>query len=199
MIRARRDGRQQPAEGSAACVGAHRPQRGRSVPAGTARDGGRGGSRSATRFEGLEPVTQAGGGGAAPGPRLLGAPEPVKQAVRERFGAFANDIAVGLQLRRDHGRQYVSHDFQAEIRFLGIESSPAFVREPEGNGCAERFIRTLKENLLWVRHFATVEELRLALSAFKQTYNQSWIIERHGYRTPAQVRADQIGPTLMAA
>src|SRR4051812_1557259 len=159
MIRARRNGRQQPAEGSAACVGAHA-------------------SRSAKRFEALEPV---------------------KQAVRERFGAFANDIAVGLQLRRDHGRQYVSHDFQAEIRFLGIESSPAFVREPEGNGCAERFIRTLKENLLWVRHFATVEEPRPALSAFRQTYNQSWISERHGYRTPAQVRADQIGPTLMAA
>jgi len=31
------------------------------------------------------------------------------------------------------------------------------VREPEGNGCAERFIRTLKENLLWVRRFETVE------------------------------------------
>ena len=45
-------------------------------------------------------------------------------------------------------RQYVSHHFQAEIRFLGIASSPAFVREPEGNGCAERFIRVLKENLL---------------------------------------------------
>ena len=125
--------------------------------------------------------------------------EPVKQAVRERFGAFAKGIAHGLALRHDHGSQYVSYHFQAEIRFLGIESSPAFVREPEGNGCAERFIRTLKENLLWVRHFATVEELRLALSAFRQTYNQSWIIERHGYRTPAQVRADQIGPTLMAA
>ena len=57
----------------------------------------------------------------------------------------------------------------------------------------------LKENLLWVRRFDTIEELRLALLAFKQTYNQSWIIERHGYKTPAQVRADQIGPTLMAA
>ena len=33
---------------------------------------------------------------------------------------------------------------------------------PEADGCAERFIRTLKENLLWVCHFATVEELRLA-------------------------------------
>jgi transposase InsO family protein len=125
--------------------------------------------------------------------------EPVKQAVRERFGAFAKDVAAGLQLRHDHGSQYVSHDFQAEIRFLGIESSPAFVREPEGNGCAERFSRTLKENLLWVRPFATIEELRLALIGFKRTYNRSWIIERHGYKTPAQVRADQIGQLPMAA
>jgi len=31
-----------------------------------------------------------------------------------------------------------------------------------GNGVAERFIRTLKENLLWVRTFDTVEELRAA-------------------------------------
>ena len=74
-----------------------------------------------------------------------------------------------------------------------------FVREPEGNGCAERFIRTLKENLLWVCHFATVEELRLALIAFKRTYNQSWILERHGYKAPAQVRAEQISPMPMAA
>jgi putative transposase len=135
-------------------------------------------SRSADRFEALEPV---------------------KQAVRERFGAFAKGVAAGLRLRHDHGSQYVSHHFQTEIRFLGIESSPAFVREPEGNGCAERFIRTLKENLLWLRSFATVEELRLALLAFKQTYNQSWIIERHGYQTPAQVRANQIGPMSVAA
>jgi putative transposase len=125
--------------------------------------------------------------------------EPVRQGVRERFGAFAKDIASGLALRHDHGSQYVSHHFQAEIRFLGVESSPAFVREPEGNGCAERFIRVLKENLLWVRRFDTIEELRLALLAFKQTYNQTWIIERHGYRTPAQVRADQIGHLPMAA
>jgi transposase InsO family protein len=135
-------------------------------------------SRSADRFEALEPV---------------------RQAVRERFGAFARDVAAGLQLRHDHGSQYVSHHFQSEIRFLGIASSPAFVREPEGNGCAERFIRTLKENLSWLRRFETVEELRLALQAFKETYNQAWIIERHGYKTPAQVRAGQIAAMSMAA
>ena len=145
--------------GSAECVGVHA-------------------SRSADRFEALEPI---------------------RQAVRERFGAFAKGIAHGLALRHDHGSQYVSHHFQAEVRFLGLESSPAFVREPQGNGCAERFIRVLKENLLWIRRFATIEELRLALLAFQQTYNQSWIIERHGYRTPAQVRTDQIGQLPMAA
>ena len=37
---------------------------------------------------------------------------------------------------------YMSGDFQDEIECLGIEASPSFVREPEGNGVAERFIRT---------------------------------------------------------
>ena len=60
------------------------------------------------------------------------------------------------------------------MAFFGIESSPSFVREPEGNGVAERFIRTLKENLLWVRSFDTIEELRLALLEFKALFMTVW-------------------------
>ena len=56
-------------------------------------------------------------------------------------------------------------------------------------GCAERFIRTLKEQLLWIERFATVEDLRLALLAFKDRYNREWPIERDGHRCPAAVRA----------
>ena len=67
------------------------------------------------------------------------------------------------------------------------------MREPEGNGVAERFIRTLKENLLWVRSFDTIEELRLALLAFKRTYNAQWMLEKYHYRSPAQVRRDLVG------
>ena len=119
--------------------------------------------------------------------------------MRACFGAFAEGIATGLKLRHDHGSQFVADDYQRELAFLGIASSPAFVREPEGNGCAERFIRTLKENLLWVRRFDTIEELRLALQAFKDTYNQTWIVERHGYQTPAAVRAAQAAPLPAAA
>ena len=117
--------------------------------------------------------------------------EPIRQGVRLHFGAFGPDIAQSLVLRHAHGSQYMSHVLQEALRFLGITSSPAFVREPEGNGCAERFIRTLKENLLWLKTFDTVEELRLALHEFQRQYNETWLIGRHGYKTPAQVRLEQ--------
>jgi hypothetical protein len=73
----------------------------------------------------------------------------------------------------------------------GDRSFASFVREPEGNGVGERFIRTLKENLLWVTTFDTIEELRAALVDFATRYNETWLVARHGYRTPAQVRSDQ--------
>jgi putative transposase len=135
-------------------------------------------ARRATRFEALEPL---------------------RQGVRTAFGGFAGGIAGGLKLRHDHGSQFVADDYQRELAFLGIESSPAFVREPEGNGCVERFIRTLKENLLWVRRFDTIEELRVALHRFQEIYNQTWIVERHGYQTPAAIRAAQLAPLPAAA
>src|SRR5215208_1639519 len=125
--------------------------------------------------------------------------EPLRQGVRQHFGGFAKAIARGLAVRHDHGSQYMSHQFQEEIAFLGIESSPAFVRAPEGNGCAERFIRTLKENLLWVRTFDTIEELRQALLAFRETYNTTWLVERHGFLTPTQFRQRQLQTAAIAA
>ena len=89
--------------------------------------------------------------------------------------------------------------FQNELAFLGIESSPAFVRASEGNGCAERFIRTLKENLLWVQTFETIEQLRQALLEFRETYNATWLIERHGFIAPAAFRQKQLQPAALAA
>jgi putative transposase len=125
--------------------------------------------------------------------------EPIRQGVRRHFGAFAKDVARGLSVRHDHGSQYMSDHFQKELAFLGRESSPAFVRAPGGNGCAERFIRTLKENLLWVRSFDTVEQLRHALIEFREVYNTTWLIERHGFRPPAAIRAEQLPPAAKAA
>ena len=71
-----------------------------------------------------------------------------------------------------------------------MESSAVLVRQLEGNGCAERFIRTLKEQLRWVRTFHTMEELRQALAEFRVRYNRRWIppVAGHNYLTPVQAR-----------
>jgi transposase InsO family protein len=44
------------------------------------------------------------------------APEPVQQAVKEQFGGFVEAVAAGVQLRHDHGSQFMSADLQAERR-----------------------------------------------------------------------------------
>jgi putative transposase len=116
--------------------------------------------------------------------------EPIRQGVKARFGAYGRGVATGLSIRHDNGSQYTSDAFQDELRYLGAASSPSFVRSPEGNGCAERFIRTLKEQLLWVRTFATVEELRRALLEWAHRYNEHWLLERHNFLSPSQARRE---------
>jgi hypothetical protein len=72
--------------------------------------------------------------------------------------------------------------------FWGIKPSPAYVREPEGNGCVERFFRTLKEQLLWIRTYDTVAELQDELESFRHRNNNGWLVEKHGFKTPAATR-----------
>jgi hypothetical protein len=66
-------------------------------------------SRSANRFEALEPV---------------------RQGVHRCFGAIAPGVAHGLKLRHDHGSNYMSGDFQDEFECLGIEASPRSCESP---------------------------------------------------------------------
>jgi hypothetical protein len=89
--------------------------------------------------------------------------EPIRQGVRTSFGMFGQDSAQGVLLRHEHGSQSLSQVLQEALRFLGITSAPACVRDPAGNGCAARFPRTLTEYLCWLATFDTVAELRLVL------------------------------------
>jgi hypothetical protein len=57
----------------------------------------------------------------------------------------------------------------------------------------------LKENRLWVQHFRTIEELRQALLPFRETYNATWLIEGHGFMSPAEFRQRQLQPVADAA
>ena len=125
---------------------------------------------------------------AAPRMDRLAAADLLREACQERFGSVERAVAQGLALRYDGGSCFRSHHYQAEIDHLSIERSPAYHYEPETNGVVEKFIQTLKEQLLWIERFETLEELRAAVRAFTRTYNREWLIERLGYRSPLEAR-----------
>ncbi len=119
--------------------------------------------------------------------------------MRRHFGGFVKDIARGIAVRHDHGSQHVSHDFQREIAFLGVGSSPAFVRAPRATAAPSASSAPSKGTFLWARGFDTVEELRAALIEFRDNYNATWLIERHGFRPPSTVRQDRLSTAALAA
>ena len=77
-----------------------------------------------------------------------------------------------------------------QVRYWGIHPSFGFVEEPETNGVVERWNRTLKEQAIYGRVFHNLAELRAAVAAFVERYNQCWRLEKLSYRTPLEAREE---------
>jgi transposase InsO family protein len=78
----------------------------------------------------------------------------------------------------DHGTQYMADHFLNQVKFWGIAPSFAFVAEPQTNGVAERFNRTLKEQAIYGRVFRNIKEVRCAVAEFVERYNAHWRLEK---------------------
>jgi len=114
--------------------------------------------------------------------------QPIAQGLQGEFGATGADAGRGLTLRMDHGTQYTADDFLNQVKFWGIAPSFAFVAEPQTNGVAERFNRTLKEQAIHGRVFRNLEEVRAAVTQFKDRYNRHWRLEKLGFMSPLEAR-----------
>lgn len=125
--------------------------------------------------------------------------QPISMGLTKYFGGTGHQAARGLALRMDHGTQYMSDHFVNQVRFWGIATSYAFVAEPQTNGVAERFNRTLKEQVIHGRIFRNVEEVRQAVELFITTYNNQWRVEKLRYLTPLEARQQHALPHLAAA
>jgi transposase InsO family protein len=125
--------------------------------------------------------------------------EPVAMALTRVFGASGPDAARGVELRHDHGSQYLTDYFQGQSRYHGFTPSFAFVGEPETNGVVERFNRTLKEQIIHGRTYRNRAELAAALATFVDTYNREWRLEKLRYKSPLEARRDYQPSSRLAA
>jgi len=117
----------------------------------------------------------------------------------EQFGTAA-EVPAGLELRSDHGPQYTGADCEELVTRWGLEHTFAPVGRPTGNAVVERVIRTMKEEVVWLRDWEDAAELRKALVAWQQRYNESRPHQALEWQTPAEHRAAKLsGPTAEAA
>jgi putative transposase len=129
------------------------------------------------------------------GPAIL---ESVEQALREAFG---NPLLVppNVEYRSDHGPQYTGADCAALVKKWNLLHTFAPVGRPTGNAVAERVIRTMKEEVIWLRDWDSADELREALLAWQVRYNTRRPHQSLGWKTPAEYRAEKLGLAVAEA
>jgi transposase InsO family protein len=117
---------------------------------------------------------------------------PVERSLEAAFGA-PESVPASLELRSDHGAQYTGADCETLCDTWRLDHTLAPVGRPTGNAVVERFIQTLKVELIWTRDWTTIDELREAVAQWLHVYNHVRPHEALGWMTPAEKRAANLG------
>jgi putative transposase len=123
---------------------------------------------------------------------------PIERALEAVFGD-PKSVPDALELRTDHGPQYTGADAEDLCELWNLTHTFAPVGRPTGNAVAERFLQTLKVELLWTRDFETLAELRDAIAEWLETYHYARPHPSLGWQTPAQRREKNLTGLPQAA
>jgi transposase InsO family protein len=111
--------------------------------------------------------------------------EAINRAVCRQFPAGIGEAKnLGLNLMSDNGSHPTSVSFMRDVASLGIGQAFTSYSNPKGNADTERLMRTLKEELVWLREWSWVEELARAVAEFVEEFNQHYLHSALGYKTP---------------
>jgi putative transposase len=103
-------------------------------------------------------------------------------AVNRQFPDGVRDH--GLSLMCDNGCQPTSVAFMEACHALGIQQVFTSYNNPKGNADTERWMRTLKEECLWLKEWTCPFALMSALEAWITTYNEHYLHSALGYKSP---------------
>ena len=97
-----------------------------------------------------------------------------------------------LHLVSDNGSQPTSHKFMQACSVMEIKQIFTSYNNPKGNAETERLIRTIKEDLVWIREFHSPVEFEEALKQWIQDYNCDYPHSSLNYMTPEQFEKEQL-------
>ncbi len=99
-------------------------------------------------------------------------------------------IQPGLIHHSDQGVQYAATDYVAVLQENKIEISMSRTGNPYDNAKAERFMRTLKYEEIYMNDYETLAEVRASIEHFiEAVYNRKRLHSAIGYRPPAEFEA----------
>jgi len=99
-------------------------------------------------------------------------------------------IHAGLIHHSDQGVQYAATDYVAVLHEYKIEISMSRTGNPYDNAKAERFMRTLKYEEIYMNDYETLAEVRVSIEHFiEAVYNRKRLHSAIGYRPPAEFEA----------
>ncbi len=90
----------------------------------------------------------------------------------------------------DQGGQYFADAYLKLLRDKGVQVSMAAAGKPQENGCAERLMRTIKEEEVYLSSYDNIADAREQLRHFIDVvYPHRRVHSALGYRTPAEFEA----------
>lgn len=99
---------------------------------------------------------------------------------------FPNGIkGHGVKLMSDNGCQPTSISFMKACANMGVKQAFTSYNNPKGNADTERFMRTMKEELVWINHWTSPIEFKTGFNAWIEIYNNQYLHSKLGYMPPA--------------
>ena len=111
--------------------------------------------------------------------------EALDEAVNRQFPDGVREH--NLHLMSDNGSQPTSLRFIKACSHLGVHQAFTSYNNPKGNADTERMMRTLKEELIWLKEWSNAGEVTDALATWVEEYNESYLHSANGYKPPNEV------------
>ncbi|GAC1432827.1 MAG: IS3 family transposase [Candidatus Velthaea sp.] len=97
---------------------------------------------------------------------------------------------AGFIHHSDRGGEYFDDSYLAMLRAHGAQISMSRAGKPSDNAICERFMRTFKEDEVYLREYADFEAARRSIAHFLDvTYNERRLHSALDYRPPAEFEA----------